>query len=73
MQKGVKTNLLRLFILSKGIYRLANLIKTYINANKSSLLIILRELSAILRDLKTVSRDLKTISCSRETVSRDLR
>ena len=62
LQKCIKLNLLRLFSLDKGIYRSANLILTNINANKSSLLIILRELKTILRDHSTTLRYLKTIS-----------
>ncbi len=73
VQKFIILDLLRLFSLSKGIYRFANLIKTHVNANKSSLLIILRELSTILRDHSTTLSYLKTISCSRETILRELK
>ena len=73
VQKFIILDLLRLFSLSKGIYRLANLINTHVNAKRSSLLIILRKLSTILRDHSTTLSYLKTISCSRETILRELK
>ena len=79
VQKCIKLNLSRLFSLSKGIYRLANLNKTNVNANKSSLLIILRklktiscELSTISCELKMILRELKMISCKLKMISRDV-